>query len=266
MYTVGQMARICNVSTKTLRHYDEIGLFRPAAVGADNQYRYYTHEQIPVIRKVLFLRDLGVPLDDAKGLIEDGSMDDPARLAAFLQERAGVVRGEIDSRLHLLSRIEQATAQLGREKEWMRVEQQAVTLKDLPEVQVVGVRKTIPIGEIGGLFGQAARQMRSRPAGPPMTLYYDQDFDPEKADVEVLFPVVARGQRTLPATKVVSTVHVGPYDRISGSYAAIFDWVNRNGWRQAGPPREIYLVGPESKKRPEEYATEIQIPVESSDR
>ena len=42
MYTVGQFARICNVSTKTLRHYDEIGLFGPAMVGPDNQYRYYS--------------------------------------------------------------------------------------------------------------------------------------------------------------------------------------------------------------------------------
>lgn len=52
MYTVGQFSRIVRVAAKTLRWYDEVGLFKPASVGADNQYRYYTADQVarPLLR------------------------------------------------------------------------------------------------------------------------------------------------------------------------------------------------------------------------
>jgi DNA-binding transcriptional MerR regulator len=40
------MARICNISTKTLHHYEAIGLFLPAEIGKENQYRYYQPRQI----------------------------------------------------------------------------------------------------------------------------------------------------------------------------------------------------------------------------
>lgn len=46
MLTIGQLARIFEISTKTLRHYDAIGLFVPARTGSDNGYRYYQPEQI----------------------------------------------------------------------------------------------------------------------------------------------------------------------------------------------------------------------------
>ncbi|RBH45754.1 MerR family transcriptional regulator, partial [Pseudomonas sp. MWU13-2860] len=46
MLTIGQLARCHGLSTKTLRHYDSIGLFRPALTGRDNGYRYYLPAQV----------------------------------------------------------------------------------------------------------------------------------------------------------------------------------------------------------------------------
>lgn len=111
------------------------------------------------------------------------------------------------------------------------------------------------------LPGGWARKLRSRPAGPPIGLYYDPEFDPENVDVEVVFPVTARGERILPGAKAASVIHAGPYDTISKTYAAIFAWLNQHGHSPVGPSREVYLVGPESKKPPEEYVTEIQVPI-----
>jgi DNA-binding transcriptional MerR regulator len=46
MLTVGQMARIFQITPKTLRHYDAIGLFSPIRIGEDNLYRYYASVQV----------------------------------------------------------------------------------------------------------------------------------------------------------------------------------------------------------------------------
>ncbi|NPV71216.1 MAG: GyrI-like domain-containing protein [Firmicutes bacterium] len=136
-----------------------------------------------------------------------------------------------------------------------------VETKDLPEQPVVSVRKTIPIGEVGRLFGEVARRLRGRPEGAPFAMYHNPDFDPSAVDVEVAFPVQKGGDRVLPAAKVASVMYIGDYGGVGKAYEALFAWMEEQGLKTAGPSREIYLVGPQSSKEPAEYVTEIQIPI-----
>ncbi len=67
--------------------------------------------------------------------------------------------------------------------------------------------------------------------------------------------------RELPAHEhMVSLLRPGPYDDFRPAYVAIMEWVQANGYRIAGPNREIYLQGP-GQVPPEELLTEIQLPV-----
>jgi len=59
--TVRQLAAISGVTVRTLHHYDEIGLLKPAFVGA-NGYRYYGRKELLRLQRALFHRELGVPL------------------------------------------------------------------------------------------------------------------------------------------------------------------------------------------------------------
>ena len=52
-YTVSQLARLSGTSVRTLHHYDEIGLLKPASVG-DNGYRYYGREEMLRLQQILF--------------------------------------------------------------------------------------------------------------------------------------------------------------------------------------------------------------------
>jgi DNA-binding transcriptional MerR regulator len=70
--TVKQLAAISGVTVRTLHHYDEIGLLKPASVGA-NGYRYYGRQELLRLQRILFHRELGVPLDAiAELLVLDG--------------------------------------------------------------------------------------------------------------------------------------------------------------------------------------------------
>lgn len=60
-WSIQQVARLSGVTARTLRYYDEIGLLRPARVGA-NGYRYYEHEQLLRLQRILLLRELGLDL------------------------------------------------------------------------------------------------------------------------------------------------------------------------------------------------------------
>src|SRR5690242_13135502 len=67
--TVKQLAAISGVTVRTLHHYDEIGLLRPASVGA-NGYRLYGRNELLRLQRILFHRELGVPLSEIAELLD----------------------------------------------------------------------------------------------------------------------------------------------------------------------------------------------------
>lgn len=69
--TVKQLAAISGITVRTLHHYDEIGLLAPACVGA-NGYRYYGREELLRLQRILFHRELGVPLASIAALLDLG--------------------------------------------------------------------------------------------------------------------------------------------------------------------------------------------------
>lgn len=67
-WSIAQVARMSKVTSRTLRHYDSIGLLPPAWVG-DNGYRYYEKEQVRRLQQILLLRDMGLGLDTVAELL-----------------------------------------------------------------------------------------------------------------------------------------------------------------------------------------------------
>ncbi len=62
-WSIAQVARMSGVTSRTLRHYDAIGLLAPAYIGS-NGYRYYEEEQLLRLQQILVLRELGVSLGE----------------------------------------------------------------------------------------------------------------------------------------------------------------------------------------------------------
>lgn len=105
MLTVGLVARLYGVTAKTLRHYDAIGLFKPARIGEDNQYRLYAPEQLPELRNILFLRSLGLRIEAIRELKLSGALHDADGIRDLLQQRAVGIQDEIEIRQKQLSSI-----------------------------------------------------------------------------------------------------------------------------------------------------------------
>ncbi len=77
-WSTAQVAQMSTVTSRTLRHYDEIGLLRPAWVGG-NGYRYYEPEQLRRLQQILVLRELGLRLDTIARVLA-GQTDELAAL------------------------------------------------------------------------------------------------------------------------------------------------------------------------------------------
>jgi DNA-binding transcriptional MerR regulator len=70
MYKIGEFADITNITIKTLRYYDEIGLIKPSYIDYYTNYRYYSNDQVNDVKVVLELKDLGLSLNEIKMFID----------------------------------------------------------------------------------------------------------------------------------------------------------------------------------------------------
>jgi DNA-binding transcriptional MerR regulator len=71
MFTIGDFARHGRVSVRMLRHYDAIGLLRPAHVDRFSGYRFYQAAQLARLNRVIALKELGFTLDQVQSILDD---------------------------------------------------------------------------------------------------------------------------------------------------------------------------------------------------
>lgn len=79
-YTVQKLACLAGVSARTLRYYDEIGILRPARVNSSG-YRIYGKKELDMLQQILFYREMGLPLDEIKGIVTKPGFDMAEALA-----------------------------------------------------------------------------------------------------------------------------------------------------------------------------------------
>ncbi|MFB1083123.1 MerR family transcriptional regulator [Jeotgalibacillus sp. JSM ZJ347] len=70
MYSIGQLAKISNITVRTLRYYDEIGLLKPSSKTSGG-HRLYTDQDITRLHHIITLKDLGLELESINEVIKN---------------------------------------------------------------------------------------------------------------------------------------------------------------------------------------------------
>ncbi|OGO13032.1 MAG: transcriptional regulator [Chloroflexi bacterium RBG_13_66_10] len=267
MLKIGEFSKLTRVSVKALRHYDEIGLLRPIRVDPFTGYRFYGHDQLPRLNRILALRELGFALQQVGQMLEEGVT--PDQLRGMLRLRRAELVEQLDEGRERLARVEARLKQIEQEGKMPEYE---VVVKNVEPQLVASVRDRLgSYGEIGRLFGELYGYLGPLgAAGLGASLWHDGEFKESDVDGEAIAflsrPVPESGRvkvYELPGATVASLVHRGTYGSIDQAYAALMGWIEANGYRLAGPDREIYLEG---GTNPDDasYVTEIQQPVEKA--
>lgn len=71
LYKIGEISKVCNISIKTLRYYEDLGLITPREVDIYTGYRYYDNENVETVYKIQLLKELGFSLNEIKDFDEN---------------------------------------------------------------------------------------------------------------------------------------------------------------------------------------------------
>ncbi|MET7462925.1 MerR family transcriptional regulator [Nonomuraea sp. NPDC005501] len=273
MFGIGDFARLGLVSVRMLRHYDALGLLRPAHVDPVTGYRSYEAVQLSRLNRVVALKDLGFTLEQVRAILDD---------AVSSEELHGMVRLR---RAELEARISADRARLrGVEARLRAIEKEGgmgavdVVVKKVPATRVAelsAIAASYEPEHIGPVIKPLYRELGARleaagvPAAGPGIAYYLPEED-GTVRVHATVPVAAGTPTghdlrvvTLPGVGTAATViHHGSMDGVGATFQALAHWIEENGYRSLSLGREVYLDCPEEE---DAWVTELQIEVTAAD-
>lgn len=107
-YTTGELAKIAGVSVRTVQYYDTRNILSPSEL-TEGGRRLYSEDDLIRLKAILFLKDLGLPLNTVSELLKEETSSEVITLIFDEQEKE--IRKEIDelkNRLSMISELRKA--------------------------------------------------------------------------------------------------------------------------------------------------------------
>jgi len=260
-------SKINKITTKTLRHYDEIGLLKPDHVDKFTAYRYYTSGQLPKLYEILTLKQMGLALQDIKEVINN-----PSALNIFLKLKEEEIIKNMKKEERKLTQIKSFTNFMKGEFEFMYTP----IIKELPESIVASMRQVIKnhydlFNLCPEIMAKEMKRLGCVCYEPNycFSIYHDGEYRENDIDVEICESIIQmkKDSEIIKFKKIdkvenaVCVLHKGSYNKLRESYTFIFKWIEDNNYEFIDNPRESYIDGIWNKKNEEDWLTEIQVPV-----
>lgn len=268
MFKIGEFSKLTQVSVRMLRYYDETGVLKPYRIDSESGYRYYDAEQIPVLNKILFLRDLGFQITEIAAALNHW---EDAYIAKLLEERRRDIEQNIRAEQEKLQKIDLAGRDIERDQITMHCN---VSIKAVPGIDVISLRRTVPNyyaeGALWCELSDFVKRNHIEISSHTFSVYHDADYKEEEVDIELCAPTAEKGadregyvfRRVEPVPVMACTMVYGSFWNISGVYRSFAGWLQKhNQYRMTGASRQIVHRGPWNEEDEKRYLTEIQIPL-----
>lgn len=279
MLKIGDFSKIGRVSIRMLRHYDQLGLLKPAYVDSESGYRRYSIDQLPRLNRIIFLKDIGFSLNEINGMIDHKiSVNE---MKTMLKKRQKDLEHEIDIAHKNLNTVLDRLKTIENEGE---IPEYDVTVKSTDGYTIASLRGIVPhirdmerycCNMYAKLYKELDRQNVSY-TGPEITYYHNEEYSETDLDMEagiVIGNGKCDGQRIRdhdlqirnisPEDRVASLIYSGPFKGLEVAVIELLKWVGMNNWEINGEVRELHLSGPAhaNGKVRESSIIELQIPI-----
>jgi DNA-binding transcriptional MerR regulator len=272
MFSIGEFARLGDVSIRTLRHYDEIGLLKPAQVDPATGYRGYSADQLGKLNRIMALKELGLSLTQARRLLDGITLDE---LRGMLVLRSAQLEHELDERRSQLLGVEARLRYIAQEA---AMPADDIVVKTVPATGVValtghapaiGAPNIVPVvNQLKEQFDRLRICDRVRETGPFVIFY---EYGQGDVTVHLALPVAqppddlpapARYQ-VLPQTEAAAAVRTGRAASIFPMvYQDLVTWIKARGYRaHLASSREVWVHEVDDiADAPTQQVFEVQVP------
>ncbi len=261
---IGQFAALHGVNKKTLMWYDEVGLFRPAAVNSQNGYRYYSYQQSQTLETILLLREMGVSVKEIKAFMQE-------RSAASMEKLLGEKIEELDREMSHKKAVRETLAKHRRNM-------QTLLSMDLEEISIVekkGRRLVTVELSADTSFEKAVEMITDETKKYQLSYLHDASYgsmiaveslyagnfeDYPSLFIEIPFPIRRSGLHVQPAGTYLRAFYRGPWEDMDIRYREILSYAEKQGMTFYGFSYEVVL-NENVVEREEDAIVQIEIPV-----
>lgn len=276
MLSIGEFSKICEVSTKTLRYYDEIGLLHPDEINPENGYRYYSIKQLKQMLWINRLKSYHFSLDEIRAIIDLEQDQSEERLYAALNRKQRELEDKIYTYQMTLKQLSQDMSNLKKGIPVMSyLDEIEVQLVETKPVNILALRLMLSREDYKMGYGKYFSRLYETIAidqlsitGTPMTIYHSPEYDPAGNDTEFAIPIkeAVKGTRDLPGGRCAKAVCNGPYSQLTSIYARLREWIGNERYEITAAPYEIYVTAPDSLADEDQLVTEVYFPIKKITR
>ena len=258
LLSIKEFSEMSGLEQSTLRYWDDIGLFKPAYRNTDNGYRYYSPEQIIMIKFIKVLSNLHVPLKTIADISENRS---PQAVLRLMDQQEELLDAQ-------LSRLHASYSTIHTLRDILR---QGIGVPDTREIAVQSL-EAMPImlgprNEAGeGIsfyqgfvrYCQYAKENRIN-LNQPIGGCYDslERFLEAPSLPSRFFSVDPRGQDTRCAGEYLVGYALGDYTRLEEAAHRLSAYAAHQKLRVRGPVYVLYLRDEISEKDPSDFLAQV---------
>ncbi|MCL2839132.1 MAG: MerR family transcriptional regulator [Defluviitaleaceae bacterium] len=261
MFKIGTFSKMVRVSARMLRYYDKFGILSPAEVDKFTGYRLYSAEQIPLLMKIIALRDMGFGVEEIEALLPH--YNDAAFMKQALEQK----------RVQISAAIAEEQTKLEKIREGLNAMVYEVELKSIPPVTVISLRENISSFEAEPAQWEklwkfiSSNHIQCTKTG--YSIYHDEAYKDEDVDIEIAVPIDVKIEshgdfiyKNLDSIPQAATIRfAGSYENYYGAMEKLAKWIEQNGYVSDGVIRGHAIVMPAEGIRIEYCLTELQISV-----
>ncbi len=275
LYTIGQVSKICDVSQRMLRYYEEVGLITPDRIANPSHYRYYSVRTMQRVQVIRYLIDEGFRLEEISEALSGQDMD---RFEALFLQKIDKTRNEIE---YYHQRLDSLWAWYGLLVEGRAVhrhQNRAITMKYIPEEQYFYyTRHRAPEEQDSEMrleieyFTMSKRDGHSMvDMGGAFHVKYDsvdermEDSYRSMTLLQTMFPNSKSRNNTMRfgGFLAVASYHLGAPRNVRDSYERMLLWAQQHRFTLRGDCYERHVLDVYSTAREENFVTELLLPVQ----
>lgn len=267
-YSIGEVSKICNISKKALRFYDEIGIISPDKICDDNNYRFYNRETLLSVPVIKYYKQMGFRLEEMKGFIEGNTyivfgqhfrdkIAELKEMESSIYKKYTSVRDWYDLILEAQMVIENHVGEVGIK--YLEASDYCYLDQDFSYNYMESI--------INIEFTNYIEHLNNEITGPVIINFpsLEDRMRGESNRIRILqktiLPCDKKNRVNFGGYMVASCYHIGAHETINSTYQKICDWCVTHGYQCDSQSYERYVTDYWTTRNKEQFVTEVIIKV-----